>query len=187
VRYNDISSQEQCCDPWAANRKGSLSQSPARTCIHSASSRGERAERHSHRIPRPLSLRRARSAISNRARSGQLVGARVSVLVLSRARGAQHVRPGRNAGVYRASYRARPPLPLRRRSADYLICHECGVCVGARLETRRGRFGILNTRALRPIPAEFAEPVLMDYSDEPAEARQRRREERWTPLATPTL
>ena len=73
------------------------------------------------------------------------------------------------------------------RSADYLICHECGVCVGARLETRRGRFGILNTRALRPIPAEFAEPVLMDYSDEPAEARQRRREERWTPLATPTL
>lgn len=73
------------------------------------------------------------------------------------------------------------------RSADYLICHECGVYVGARLETRRGRFGILNTRALRPIPAEFAEPVLMDYSDEPAEARQRRREERWTPLATPTL
>jgi len=73
------------------------------------------------------------------------------------------------------------------RTTDFLICHECGVYVGARLEGSRGHFGVLNARALRPIPTELPEPLLMNYGDEPAELREQRREARWTPLATPTL
>ena len=71
------------------------------------------------------------------------------------------------------------------RTTDFLLCRACGVYVGARLQT--SPFGVLNTRALQPFPAELPEPALMNYGDEPAQLRQERRAERWTPLATPTL
>jgi hypothetical protein len=73
------------------------------------------------------------------------------------------------------------------RTAEFLMCRECGVYVGARFETSQGRFGILNTRTLRPIPEGLPEPAPMNYGDEHAERRQERREARWTPLATSTL
>jgi hypothetical protein len=73
------------------------------------------------------------------------------------------------------------------RTTEFLLCHECGVYVGARLEASRGQFGVLNTRALRPIPAGLPEPALMHYGDEPAGLREERRKERWTPLAMPSL
>ena len=73
------------------------------------------------------------------------------------------------------------------RTTEFLICRECGVYVGARLEASRGAFGVLNTRALRPIPTGLPEPAPMHYGDEPAELRQNRRTARWTPLAMPTL
>jgi hypothetical protein len=73
------------------------------------------------------------------------------------------------------------------RTTDFMICQECGVYVGARLEASRGSFGVLNTRALRPILEDLPKPGLMHYGDEAAELRQQRREARWTPLATPTL
>ncbi|HEY4771962.1 MAG TPA: hypothetical protein VIH50_02940 [Steroidobacteraceae bacterium] len=72
-------------------------------------------------------------------------------------------------------------------TTDFLICRECGVYVGARLEASRGHFGVLNTRALRPIPAALPEPASMHYGDEPAELRQERRTARWTPLAPASL
>jgi hypothetical protein len=70
---------------------------------------------------------------------------------------------------------------------DFLLCRNCGVYVGARMEVGRGLFGVLNTRALRPIPAGLPESAPMNYGDEPAGLRQERREARWTPLAMPTL
>jgi hypothetical protein len=70
---------------------------------------------------------------------------------------------------------------------DFLLCHNCGVYVGARMEGSGGKFGVLNTRSLRPIPGGLPEPALMYYGDEPAELRRERREMRWTPLAMPTL
>jgi hypothetical protein len=73
------------------------------------------------------------------------------------------------------------------RTKDFLLCHECGVYVGARLEASRGQFGVLNTRTLRPIPAELPESALMHYGDEPAGLREERRKKRWTPLAMPSL
>jgi hypothetical protein len=72
-------------------------------------------------------------------------------------------------------------------ATDFLLCRECGVYVGARLQARRGHFGVLNTRALRPIPAGLPEPASMHYGDEPPELREERRTQRWTPLAHPTL
>jgi hypothetical protein len=73
------------------------------------------------------------------------------------------------------------------RTTDFLLCRECGVYMGARLEASRGQFGVLNTLALRPIPAGLPEPALMHYGDEPAGLREERRTQRWTPLAMPSL
>jgi hypothetical protein len=73
------------------------------------------------------------------------------------------------------------------RMTDFFLCRKCGVYVGARMDESRGQFGVLNTRALRPIPPGLPEPALMNYGDEPAELRHERREARWTPLVMPTL
>ena len=82
---------------------------------------------------------------------------------------------------------ARSAQPLQRyrfalRTADFLLCSQCGVYVGAQIETARGAFGIVNTRALQPPPAGLAEPVPAHYDTENTEERVERREQRWTPL-----
>jgi hypothetical protein len=70
------------------------------------------------------------------------------------------------------------------RTADFLICRECGMYVGVQMATDTGRFGILNVLTLRPLLTHLppAEPV--DYGAETAEARRTRREARWTPLVS---
>lgn len=73
------------------------------------------------------------------------------------------------------------------RTTDFLLCRDCGVYVGARLESSRGAYGIVNTRALRPTPADLPQPAPMNYDAESLDLRQQRRAERWTPLALPTL
>lgn len=65
------------------------------------------------------------------------------------------------------------------RTAEFLICRVCGVYVGARLV--EAGLGILNARALRPVPA-LPEPAAMDYEQETAADRTARRAARWTPL-----
>jgi hypothetical protein len=69
-----------------------------------------------------------------------------------------------------------------RRTADFLICRRCGVYIGAVIETARGRFGIINVRALRPILPEVAPAVPIDYGVETSEQRIARREQRWSPV-----
>lgn len=69
------------------------------------------------------------------------------------------------------------------RTAEFLLCRSCGVYVGAQMTTENGRYGILNVLALRPCPQELLPPELMDYGTESPDARRRRREARWTPLA----
>jgi hypothetical protein len=67
------------------------------------------------------------------------------------------------------------------RTADFLLCRECGVYIGALIETEQGRFGIINIHALLEVPAELAttEPTSYDAEDPPG--RISRRETRWTP------
>jgi hypothetical protein len=71
-----------------------------------------------------------------------------------------------------------------QRTAEFLLCRECGVYIGALMETPRGRFGIVNVNALRPVPSELAPAVPMDYGSESREQRIARREQRWSPVVS---
>ena len=68
------------------------------------------------------------------------------------------------------------------KTADFLLCRRCGVYIGAQIETARGAFGIINARALTPVPEELPAAALADYGTESAHERLGRREKRWTPL-----
>ncbi len=69
------------------------------------------------------------------------------------------------------------------RTAEFLLCRDCGVYVGARIEGAAGGFGVLNVRSLQPVPTQLPAPVSMDYAQESVAAKRARREARWTPLA----
>ncbi len=72
------------------------------------------------------------------------------------------------------------------RTADVMLCRECGVVVGVQMETDRGRFGVLNVLALRPLLAlPAAQP--MEFGAETADTRRARRASRWTPVAAGSL
>jgi hypothetical protein len=66
-------------------------------------------------------------------------------------------------------------------TADFLLCRECGVYIGALIETENGQFGIINTHALTETPEKLANPGPMRYDSEDVSGRVARREERWTP------
>lgn len=68
------------------------------------------------------------------------------------------------------------------RTADFLLCRNCGVFVGATIATARGRYGILNVNTLAPIPAHLAQALRMSYEGESEADRTLRRDQRWTPV-----
>lgn len=68
------------------------------------------------------------------------------------------------------------------RITDFLLCRACGVYIGAEMETRAGRFGIINVNALRPIPDGLGPAAANDYGSESAGQRVARREARWSPV-----
>ena len=68
------------------------------------------------------------------------------------------------------------------RTADFLLCRECGVYIGAVIESEQGRFGIINTHALAEQPADLAATQPISYDAENTGGRIQRREERWTPV-----
>ena len=68
-------------------------------------------------------------------------------------------------------------------TADFLVCRHCGVYLGAQIATANGAFGIINTLALMPLPAELPAAAKADYGSESTSDRIARRTERWTPLA----
>jgi hypothetical protein len=70
-----------------------------------------------------------------------------------------------------------------RRTAQFLVCRECGVYVGVEMRTDKGRFGVLNVLSLSPLLTDLPAEQEMDYSSETAEARRLRREMRWTPVS----
>jgi len=69
------------------------------------------------------------------------------------------------------------------RTADFLICRECGVYLGVQMATDNGRFGVLNVLSLRPLSTSLPAAEPMNYGAETAEIRRLRRETRWTPLS----
>jgi hypothetical protein len=80
---------------------------------------------------------------------------------------------------------AREPQHLQRyrfglRTKDFLLCAVCGVYIGATIKSGAGRFGIINTHALVPIPTDLAAVQPMVYDNEDMNSRIARREERWS-------
>ena len=67
------------------------------------------------------------------------------------------------------------------KTADFLLCRECGVYIGAIIETGNGLWGIINTHALTDLPADMTADTPVDYDGEISGIRVSRREERWTP------
>lgn len=85
------------------------------------------------------------------------------------------------------AFHASDPAQLQRyrfglRTADFLLCRHCGAYIGAMIETPRGRFGIINTRALAdPVPP-LAPAEAAHYDGEDTAERVDRREKRWSPV-----
>ncbi|HEX5046397.1 MAG TPA: hypothetical protein VFX89_04690 [Gammaproteobacteria bacterium] len=69
-----------------------------------------------------------------------------------------------------------------QKTADFLICRNCGTYVGASMQSGNRAFGIVNARVLLSLAARFAEPQPMNYGGESSADRLARRESRWTPL-----
>ena len=65
------------------------------------------------------------------------------------------------------------------RTADFLLCRQCGVYIAA--VTRDGKHGIINTRTLLDATA-LPDPKPMVYEGETEATRLARRAERWTPI-----
>jgi hypothetical protein len=70
---------------------------------------------------------------------------------------------------------------------DFLICRICGVYVGASCSDATGHFGVINVRALKPIPDNLPPPTSMHYENEAPGERLSRRAARWTPLRAQSL
>ncbi len=68
------------------------------------------------------------------------------------------------------------------RTADFLLCRECGVYIGAVIASDLGRFGIINTHSLATVPADMADIAAISYDSEDKQERVGRRETRWTPV-----
>ncbi|MHB8455109.1 MAG: GFA family protein [Acidiferrobacterales bacterium] len=67
------------------------------------------------------------------------------------------------------------------RTADFMVCRECGIYVGAMTPSDKGRLGVLNVLALRPLLILSAVKP-MDYGAESPEAWRLCRETCWTPV-----
>jgi hypothetical protein len=68
------------------------------------------------------------------------------------------------------------------KTADFLICRNCGSYIGARMQSGDRAFGIINVRVLHSLAAQLPEPAPMDHDKEGTTDRLMRRESRWTPI-----
>ena len=86
---------------------------------------------------------------------------------------------------------SRPELLQRYRfatgTAEFFLCRECGVYLGAQMSSGGARFGILNILTFNPVPADLRSPEAMNYGGEAAESRRARRATRWTPLVRESI
>jgi hypothetical protein len=82
------------------------------------------------------------------------------------------------------------PDRLRRyrfglRTADFLICRECGMYLGAVMMTGAGAVAIVNVHTLREPPRRLGKSKKVDYKNESLEQRRVRRRGLWTPVFGP--
>jgi hypothetical protein len=82
----------------------------------------------------------------------------------------------------------RDPENLRRyrfalKTADFLICSECGVFIGAVMADGDATWMTVNVNTFTDPPALNHPIVRMNFDGEDAQARRNRRKARWTPVA----
>jgi hypothetical protein len=87
----------------------------------------------------------------------------------------------------RLRFLARAPELLNRyrfglKTADFLLCKQCGVYIGAETRSERGAFGVVNVRALDDAASFPPISTGKNYEGETADQRQARREVYWTPV-----
>ncbi|TMH69566.1 MAG: hypothetical protein E6H48_01570 [Betaproteobacteria bacterium] len=67
------------------------------------------------------------------------------------------------------------------RTADFLVCRDCGTYIAAVVTLPRGQFATLNVNAIADI-AGLPEAKPVSYEGESTEQKVERRERRWTPV-----
>ena len=80
------------------------------------------------------------------------------------------------------------PTALRRyrfglRSADFLLCAECGTYLAALIETAAGAYTTLNANCFEQAEALTQDAPIVVYENETLEQRMARRVARWTPVS----
>jgi hypothetical protein len=87
----------------------------------------------------------------------------------------------------RARIVVRDPAKLSRyrfglRTADFLVCRECGVYTAALYAEGGAAYVTLNINAFDASDAFTEEPVVVDYDGEGEAERRARRKAKWTPV-----
>ena len=68
------------------------------------------------------------------------------------------------------------------RTADFLICGECGVFVAAITDTAQGKRAVINARVLDGVSLNWASVADVHFDDESPSQRTERRSLHWTPV-----
>jgi hypothetical protein len=68
------------------------------------------------------------------------------------------------------------------RTADFLLCRNCGVYIGAVIKNGADAFATLNIRAISEVHLDVPPPESVDYGQESVRERRRRRAQNWTPV-----
>jgi len=71
------------------------------------------------------------------------------------------------------------------RSADFLVCRNCGAYVGVVMTIDGGTYGVVNVNTLDDASRFGRAPDAMNYEHETVEARMVRRKKFWSPAAMP--
>ena len=66
-------------------------------------------------------------------------------------------------------------------TADFILCHNCGIYMGCILTDGANHYGIVNIRALSDQSKYTSAPAAFDYDTETTSNRVARRKTKWTP------
>jgi hypothetical protein len=90
--------------------------------------------------------------------------------------------PAGQAGLWVSDWALVAKYRFGSRTADYLLCRQCGVYVGAVCETPSGPRAVINTLCLSDRADFVQEAARTDHDGETVAERLARREANWMPL-----
>lgn len=74
-----------------------------------------------------------------------------------------------------------------QKTAEFLICRDCGVFVAALCDSADGKRAVVNTRVLENVAINFDRVTQMRFDDETPVQRAERRSRHWTLVKTASL